>query len=124
MLALKDVSAISFREASGKSLGYAVHASQTKKALKRIGVSFSDDAKVVFHQMAAAGLEREEGKLNVLYTAWESELLPPQYIEGAKQADLIICVSDFVTNTFKRYLPKKPIVTVPLGVDINLFEYK
>jgi glycosyltransferase involved in cell wall biosynthesis len=87
-------------------------------------VVFSDDAPVVFHQVPAFAVQPVKGKINVLYTACETEDLPEIFIEGAKKTDLIICTSDFVKDTFQRAVPGKPVVTVPLGVDINVWDYR
>jgi len=124
MLTLQDKSLLPVDKAIAKGLGFAVHGQETKKALEKAGVFFDDNAKVVFHQMPSFAVEKIEGKINVLYTAYESEDLPDNYIQGADKMDLIFCTSDFVTKAFKRKLPRKEILTVPLGVDVNAFEYK
>jgi len=123
MLELQDRSTYSIDEAVGKSLGFAVHGEETKKALVRQSVIFTDNAKVVLHQVPAHAMRVVPNKINVLYTAFESENLPDAYVEEAIKADLIIGTSKFVSEAFKKRLPGKSVVTVPLGVDINLFDY-
>jgi glycosyltransferase involved in cell wall biosynthesis len=123
MLKMKDISVYSVEEANTKGIGYAVHAEETKKALQRIGVVFDDDADIIFYQRPAHAVKRIEGKLNILYTAFETEDVPDMFIDGAKQMDIIFCTSDFVTKAFKRRLENKIIITVPLGVDVNTFNY-
>lgn len=127
MLIMKNICNMSVEDAVGKGLGFAVHAEETAKALKRQGVSFTEDtneANVLFTQLPSFAMKRVPGKLNVLFTACETEELPQIYIDGAKNADLIICTSKFVEGVFKSYLPNKPITTASLGVDVNLFEYR
>lgn len=123
MLMLKNVSASTEETGIANSLGFGVHASETCKALRRLGVVFSDNAKVVLHQSPAHLVKREKKKINVLYTAWEAPDLPQDYIDGANQMDLVICTSQFVADVFKKYI-KKPVEVCPLGVDVNTFTYK
>lgn len=123
MLALQDIITNTTENAIGKGLGFAVHGEETKKALARNGVVFMDDAPVAFHQIPSFAMKPVEGKVNILYTACETEDLPKIFIDGAKKADLIICTSDFVAKIYKKYLPYKPVATVPLGVDSNIFSY-
>jgi glycosyltransferase involved in cell wall biosynthesis len=109
------------------ALGFAYHAENTSKAMMKYGASFitNKTPDIILHQAPAHTVERIDGAPNVLYTAYESPDLPPEYIEKASQMDLIICVSNFVTKSFRRALGKKiPILTCALGVDPVLFEFK
>ena len=76
MLALKNNPISTEKDGIANSLGFGVHATQTYKALKRSGVVFSDDAKVVLHQAPAHVVKRERKRINILYTAWDSADLP------------------------------------------------
>jgi glycosyltransferase involved in cell wall biosynthesis len=117
-------------DAVGKSLGYAVHATRTLAALCAVGVDVLPVGSVVPADVALhlcpAHLVRHDplSRFNVLYTAWESPDLPPDYVDGARGTDLIIGTSDFVAHAFRKALPLGPPVrTVPLGVDCRVFPY-
>lgn len=123
MLELQSIPASTEDTGVANSLGFGVHATQTENALRRLSVKFSDDADVVLHQSPAHLVRPVKGKINILYTAWESSDLPQEYIDGANQMDLIVCTSKFSAATFRKYT-KKPVEVCPLGVDTNVFTYK
>lgn len=110
----------------GKTKGFATHAEETFKALQAQGVRISSngDARIVFHQCPSGVVRCVPGKINVLYTAFESLNLPQEYIDGAKQMDLIICVSEFVARAYRKYIKNIPIEVCSLGVDTEVFSYK
>lgn len=107
----------------GTSLGFGIHATETKKALMRYGVQFSDSAPIVLHQGPSHLAEKVPGKINILYTAWEAPDLPADYIVGASKMDLIVVTSKFVKVAFSKVLRHIPIEICPLGVDINTFSF-
>lgn len=109
-----------------KTLGYSVHAAETIRALKKLGVQVSNngDAQVVLHQCPSHIVQRVDGLPNVLYTAFESQDLPDEFIGPAKQMDHIVCVSEFVARAYRKSVPKVPVSVCHLGVDPGLFAYK
>ena len=116
--------------AVGNMIGYATHAEETTKALKKRGIRFvtgnDEGAKpdLVLHQCPAHVAYKVEGLPNVLYTAYEALDLPPEYIAQAKLMDLIVCTSSFTAKAFTRALNHSvPVEVAPLGVDVKLFRY-
>jgi glycosyltransferase involved in cell wall biosynthesis len=107
----------------GKALGFGVQTTKAIKALLRYGISIVEDAEIVLHIGPAHLMAPIPGKKNVLYTAWETLDLPDSYKANSSQMDLIIGVSQFVSKVFHRAHPGIPIVTCPLGVDVNVFSY-
>jgi len=120
----------SFNEAGavGSRIGFAVHAARTKEALMGAGVGIGKrdgSENIVLHQCPAHLVQREEGFLNVLYTAWEAPDLPENYVNGAEQMDMVIGTSAFVSCAFDQALPARfPVRTVPLGINPGMFSYR
>ena len=126
---LRESRAFNSETAIKNTIGFAVHAEETKKALKRQGIRFANDERgvkpdVIFHQSPAHLIKKVNGFPNILYTAWESPNIPQEYLDAAKDMDLIIGNSKFSIDPFKKGLPDMPTAVCPLGIDPIIFPYK
>ncbi len=115
-------------DGDGNSFGYSVHNARARSALLAEGFRLDRTAPVAV-QVAPAQLFRpagrpDEGKLNVLFTAWESTDLTPEVRAGLDRADVIVVPASFLVETFRRELPGKPVHHCPLGVDVETFAFR
>jgi glycosyltransferase involved in cell wall biosynthesis len=110
-------------EGMGNSYGYSVHNARVKQALAAQGAEFSEDARIAFHVASASVFKPAADKINVLYTAWESDSLTDEAAESYARADLILVTAPFLVNVFKQALPDKEVLCVHLGVDTDQYRY-
>lgn len=125
MIKVKEGVHVDMDRAINFNMGFAVHADETKKALIRQGVEFTDedDCDLVFHQTPSHIVQRKTDKPNILYTAYEAPHLPDSHRIPLSNVDLVIGCSSFVRDIYKRYFDKKRVVSCPLGVDTKTFKY-
>lgn len=107
----------------GNSYGYSVHNAKAREALAARGVSFSTDADTAVHVAPAHLFTPIEGRVNVLYTAWEMEVLPPLYVERMRQADVIVVSASYLVDVVKRAVPNKPVHLCWEGVDTTAYRF-
>lgn len=122
---IKDGKYVPEKLAVQDTIGFSIHAEETRKALIRKGCSFTKDneADLVLHQCPSHIFKRINKLPNVLYTAYETEDLPEEYIKPLKDVDKIVTVSNFVKDVYKKYTDKE-IDVCNLGVNTNVFKYK
>ena len=108
----------------GNSYGYSVHNMKSREAIAAAGVELVPDADIVLHVAPGHLFKPVEGRINVLYTAWEMEVLPPRYVEAYGKADAVIVSASYLVNVVKKCLPDKPVFLCHEGVDVETFWYK
>ncbi len=108
----------------GNSYGYSMHNAMSRAALERAGVILDRDAAIMLHVAPGHLFRPVEGRVNVLYTAWEMDVLPPRYVAAYDKADAVIVTARFLVDTVKRHLPEKPIFLCHEGVDVQAFPYQ
>jgi len=108
----------------GNSYGYSVQNAKAREALAAAGVTFERDAALVVHVAPGHLFEPVEGRLNVLYTAWETEVLPPRYVAHYARADAVVVTASFLMDVVRRRLPDKPVYLCPLGVDTETYDFR
>ncbi|MEO0166746.1 MAG: glycosyltransferase [candidate division WOR-3 bacterium] len=86
-------------------------------------VEFDENAKISLAILQAYNYERVPDKFNVLFTMWETEDLPRNYVEGLKQADFIIVPCEHNKRLHQKYVDK-PIEVCQEGCDTEIFKYK
>ena len=111
------------RHAKGNTLGYSSSNKAIYDALADQGVVFRDDADVAVTYGFGKLYKRIPGKKMVLYTMFESPVLPPEVHEPLRDADLIITPSRWCAEIFEKHT-NKPIHVIPLGVDTSKFTFK
>jgi len=107
----------------GNSFGYSVHNAGTRKALQEAGVVLDSGAPIAVHVAPAHLFNPLPGRLNVLFTAWEMEDLPPRYVRHMSKADAIVATASFLAPVVARYLPSTPTYVCHLGVDVHTFTF-
>ena len=111
-------------EGIGNSYGYSVHNARTREALRATGVEFDRRADIAVHVAPAHLFNPIEGRINVLYTAWEMEVLPPLYVEQMAKADAIVVSASYLVKVVKGYLPEKPVYLCWEGVDVDTYTFR
>lgn len=62
------------------------------------------------------------GKYRILYSTIESYTVPKQFIDCCQAYEEVWLTSPWSASILKKYLPNKPIYTVPAGVDEKLYK--
>ncbi|MHC4502521.1 MAG: glycosyltransferase [Planctomycetota bacterium] len=107
----------------GNSFGYSVHNDEARRALLREGFSVDPGARVAIHVAPAHRFRPLEGKLNILYTAWESTDLTPDVRDGLARADAVAVTARFLVDAVRRELPGSHVHYCPLGVRAQDFPF-
>ncbi|MHC4253249.1 MAG: glycosyltransferase family protein, partial [Planctomycetota bacterium] len=107
----------------GNSFGYSVHNDEARRALVKTGVKIDPGAPIAVHVAPAQLFRPLEGRINILYTAWESTDLTPGFREGLSRADAIVVTARFLVDVVRRAVPGKPVSYCPLGVDADAFPF-
>jgi len=107
---------------TGNGYGYSTHQRNLKAALLGEGVEITDSADVAVHIVVPSGYEPRPGKFNVLYTMYEGESLPKEWIAPLQFPDLIVVPCTHNIHVFAKYT-KRPIVCCPEGVDSARFPF-
>ena len=105
----------------GNSFGYSVHNTEAREALERQGFEIDPGARVAVHVAPAHRFRPLEGRLNILYTAWESTDLTPDVREGIARADAVAVTARFLVEAVRRALPRSSVHYCPLGVRVEDF---
>ncbi len=100
----------------GNSFGYSVHNDEAREALRNQGFEIDPGARVAVHVAPAHRFRPLDGKLNILYTAWESTDLTPDVREGMARADAVAVTARFLVEAVRRELPTQSVHYCPLGV--------
>ena len=107
----------------GNGYGYSNHTRQMRKWLEHIGVNMTEDADTAVHIIVPTGFQPVHNKFNVLFTMYEADELPPEWIGPLKLADLIVVPCEHNKHLFKRYIKDIPIEVCPEGVDTDKFKF-
>ncbi len=108
----------------GNSFGYSVHNDRAREAAVRAGCVIDAGAPVAIHVAPAHRFRPLAGRVNLLYTAWESTDLTPSFREGLERADAVIVTASFLVDAVRRELPEKPVHLCHLGVDADAFPFR
>ena len=106
----------------GNGYGYTTHCQKMRTNLERIGVEMSDGADVAVHIIVPTNYVPIGGKFNVLFTMYEAESLPREWIEPLQHADLLVVPCEHNRHLFARYF-KGPIEVCQEGIDADLFRF-
>lgn len=103
-------------------LGFSVHNRRAREALAAAGVELAEDAPVALHVASPVMFDPpDDGRLHVVYTAWDSTRLP-EAAECLAAADAVICTSSYMVPVLERAArPGTPFFVCPLGVDAEQF---
>ena len=116
--------AVPFRFIGGNAAGYTGSSINLRKALQEIGVEITDSAKTVIHYCHPADCFPVNGKINLLWTMYESDPVPPIFAARFKQVDAILTPTNFCKDLFEPFRGKKPLLVSKLGFDESMFTFK
>ena len=106
----------------GNMLGYASSSVAIRRELGRF-VDLSPDAAIAVHYCNAELYRPIPGKVNLLFTMWESDALPSAYLKAFADPLTVgvITPSTYCRDVFRKAY-KGAIEVVPLGVDLGAFQ--
>ena len=105
------------------SFGFHVHNRLAREACVARGLVLDRDAPVAVSCAPVMRFFAVPGKVNVLFTAWESPQIPEGFREFLERADLICVTASFLVEPIRAVVPRTPVVVVPLGVDHSQFPF-
>jgi len=105
----------------GNGYGYSNHNRQMREWSERLGATLSADAEIAIHITVPTGFTRIPGKFNVLFTMYEGQIIPKDWIEPINRADLLIVPCEHNKYIFANYF-KGPIEVCQEGYDPDVFE--
>jgi len=106
----------------GNGYGYSTHQRMLRAGLEAQGVVMSDDSDVAVHIVVPTGFLPIFGKFNVLYTMYEGETLPDEWVPPLQLADLIVVPCTHNKRVFEKYTDR-PVVVCWEGVDVERFAF-
>jgi glycosyltransferase involved in cell wall biosynthesis len=109
----------------GNGKGYTVHNTNMLKWAKAIGIDVRDtalEADVVLDVVVPTGYNPVPGKKNILFTMYEMDTLPEQWIAPINLADLIIVPCTHNKHLFQRYTDK-PVEVCQEGIDPAIYNF-
>ena len=65
---------------------------------------------------------REEGKHNIVYFAWETSRVHPEWVDCLNKLDSVFTCCDWNVESIKASGVVKPVYKVPHGIDLNKFD--
>lgn len=101
---------------SGIAFGYSVLNQSLRGALETQGVEISAYGEIGMF-VGPADLFRPYKPANVLFTMYETETIPPDWVEKCNQADLVVVPCKQNVEAFRRSGVTVPMAQVPLGLD-------
>lgn len=106
----------------GNGFGYSTHQRMLRAALERAGVEMSPDSPVAVHIIVPPNFEPVPGKFNILYTMYEGQVLPDEWIMPVQLADLVVVPCRHNMAVFKQYTDR-PVEYCWEGVDTDQFAF-
>ncbi len=102
-------------EMDGIAYGYSILNRELRQAIEARGITISDDADIgVF--VGPADLFDPQWPINVLFTMYETETIPANWVERCNLADLVLVPCKHNREAFKRSGVSRTVKTVSLGV--------
>lgn len=105
----------------GNAFGYNSHNNSMRKACAEL-FDFDDDAEIALTITPADFFKPIPGKINVLFTMFETLDIPDSYVTGLNKADAIIVPCRFCKEIFRQYT-NKPIFVCWEGVDPDQYSF-
>ena len=102
----------------GIAQGYSRLNRELQAALCRQGVTITDDAEVGLY-VGPADLFDPQCPVNVLFTMYETETIPPSWVEACNRASAVLVPCRHNKEAFKRSGVHVPIYVVHLGIHAN-----
>lgn len=99
----------------GIASGYSRFNRELRASLIQQGATMADDAEVGLY-VGPADLFDPQFPVNVLFTMYETETIPPAWVEQCNRASAVLVPSTHNKEAFKRSGVRVPIYTVNLGI--------
>lgn len=107
----------------GNAFGYAVHNNTLRKHVAKIADITPEAEDVLFIVAPEFFKGKILGKRNWLFTMFEAETMPVQWIRQIQIADYLLVPSTWVKDIFSKWFDKEKIFVVNHGVE-PVFEFK
>ena len=104
----------------GNGYGYTMHQKRLRAALEAQGVVMDHSAEIAVHILTPTSFQPLPERFNVLYTMYEMQAIPRDWIDPLAGADLIIVPNHHNKQLFRRYTDR-PIEVVWEGVEPERF---
>jgi len=104
-------------------LGYVTGRSLFAKVLERVGALGGPECGIYIHYVPPMHFTPVKGKVNVLFTMWESHHMPEDMMEYIMPADFVIVPSENSRRAIKWGGYPKTIYTCRLGIDVESFPF-
>jgi glycosyltransferase involved in cell wall biosynthesis len=111
-------------KSGGNVYGYETASSIALKSLISAGVEITEDAKVCLQYTPPHWFLPVQGKINVIFSMWEAEDIPPALLELFDRADAIIVPSKNSKEALKRGGILKPIHICHQACDTDFYTFK
>lgn len=107
----------------GNAFGYAVHNNTLRKYVEKIADITPEAEDVLFIVAPEFFKGKVLGKRNWLFTMFEAETMPEEWVVNIQRADFLITPSTWVRDLFSKWFDKEKIFVVSHGVE-PVFAYK
>lgn len=107
----------------GNSYGYSTHQGYLYNAMQNEGVKFDNSSSIALHIKPLLHYERILEKKNIVYTMYEYETLPENWIQKLSEIDLLVVPCEHNKKLFERYT-STPIAICQEGVDSQFYSYQ
>jgi len=114
---------IDWTHGRGNSYGYATHQMQLWLACEKLGLRVGESADIAFHIKPICHYKRIPDKVNVVYSMYEYDALPDNWIGKLPDIDMLIVPCEHNRELFQKYTDKEVFVC-PEGVDTDRFKYR
>ena len=111
-----------FSAGLGDKLGYSVAQDKLYRALERSGVEIDPGAEVALSFSPPHLFQPVEGKHNILFSMFEMEALPDDFVAGFRKADMIIVPAEHNQKVLAEY--GLVVQVCPLGIDLAQYRYR
>ena len=107
----------------GNVFGYSTMERHLLAAMEANGVEVGLDGKVLVHFIPFYHLQQRRFRHNVLFTMYEFDRVPSQWVSKLQRPELIIVPCSHNQRVISEVTPK-PVEICPAGVDSDLFAFK
>jgi len=108
----------------GNTYGYFTGAGLFQRALETVGVERDPNARIQIHYTAPHFYNYKKGKINVLFSMWETENVPEELWDAFLEADWIIVPSLNSWTAVKKMGTQVPVSICQHGIDTEFFTFQ
>lgn len=108
---------------SGNVYGYHTASELAKRSLTEAGVEFSPDSEICLQYTPPHWFKEFEGKINVIFSMWEAEDIPPDLLGSFRNADYVIVPSRNTKDAIRRGNVLTPVYICSQACDTEFYTY-